>query len=145
MSGSRAAIRTPRVLLASASVVAIAAVALLGAWLAPRGARPWLLGAAGLAVIAAVQSAASDPDDLTAALLLSLPSVVGLVGGGAPSWLVGPFGALLLLAGELNALAWSCEGADQMTVPQRRRLAHVLGLVAFAAVAALAVESLGAK
>ncbi|HLT89423.1 MAG TPA: hypothetical protein VKZ85_00655 [Woeseiaceae bacterium] len=129
----------PRVVLASCSVALVALVVITGALLGPEGARTWLLVCGGAAVFAAVQAASSNPADLTPTLVLALPPVLGLLVGGSPAWLIGPLGALLLAASELNALAWECGGADALSAAKRRRLVDVIRLVALGAGASLLV------
>lgn len=129
----------PRLLLAAGSVISIAFVAFSAAIVAPVGLRFLLLLCAAVAVGAALQSALLDPMDLMTALLLSLPPVIALVAPGAPTWLIAPFGALLLLAGELNALGWECAPDGPLDAAQRRRLGASLQLAALGLVAALAV------
>jgi len=129
----------PRVVLASCSVALVALVVVTGALLGPDGARTWLLVCGAAAVFAAAQTASSNPADLTPTLLLALPPVLGLLAGDSPAWLIGPLGALLLAASELNALAWECRGADSLSAANRRRLADVFRLVALGAGASLVV------
>lgn len=135
--------KQPRVVLASGSVSIITVVVVVAAALGPNETQPWLLFCGVAALVAAVQSATSDPADVAYALLLSLPPVIALVAEGSPTWLVGPFGALLLVAGELNALSWACEGAGPMSARNRRRLLSTgqissLGLAASLVVGAVA-------
>lgn len=128
-----------RVVLASCFVSIIAFVVVVAAMLGPDEAQPWLLFCGVAALIAAVQSAASDPSDLGLALLLSLPPVIFLVADGSPTWLVGPFGALLLIAGELNARSWECEGAGPVSATNWRRLKDTGQLSSLALAASLVV------
>lgn len=134
----------PRVLLAAASVAITVFVVGAAALLGPSGARPWLVADVVIVAIVAVQSAGSDPRDLNAALLLSLPPVAALLAEGSPTWLIGPLATLLLVASELNALSWACERAAPMTGVQRGRLRDVARLGALAFVASLAAGLLAA-
>jgi hypothetical protein len=129
----------PRLVLASASLGFLLLVMLMAIDLGPDRARPWLMISSGVALIAAVQSVASDPRDLTLALVLCMPSVLALLAEGSPTWLIGPLGALLLLAGELNALSWDCHGVAELNPVTRRRLSRAGWLSGFALVAAVGV------
>lgn len=138
-AGQRRLIVPPRVVLGVGSVAIVAVVVVAAAALAPDGARPWLLLSGVLAVVAAVQGVASDPRDLATALLLSLPPVIALVADGSPTWLIGPLGALLLVAGELNALSWECQVARPIGPVKRRRLLATGQLASIGVAASLAV------
>ena len=133
----------PRVLLSIGSVGAIAGAAGAGALLAPAPLFWWLLLCAFFATVAAFHGVTSNPRDLAAALFLALPPVAALAAEGSPAWLIGPLAALLLLGGELCALAWTCEGSRPLNDVQRRRLRASLGLALGAAGAGLAVGVLG--
>lgn len=138
-----AALVTPRTVLGGASVVLIGVVVFGALPFAPPSFRGWLLVSGILAVIAAVQTAASDPRDLKTALLLALPVVIALVADGAPTWLIGPLGVLLLAAAELNALSWECREAERTSDVQRHRLRSVGGVAALALPASLAIAIVG--
>lgn len=133
----------PRLILGSCSVAIIAVVAVTAAALGPEAAQPWLLLSAGVAVITAVQGAASDPGDLAPALLFGLPPVIGLLADGSPTWLIGPLAVLLLVAGELNALAWESRGSGPLSTMRRHRLRSVGQLAAVGLVASLLVWMVG--
>jgi hypothetical protein len=90
------------------------------------------------AVLAAVQAAARDPAALRWAILVSLPPVVALVADESPTWLVGPLGALLLVAAELNAVSWRLRGKDSPD-DLRRRLLNIAQLGALGIAGSLAV------
>lgn len=137
--------RLPRILVASASVGLILTVAVTGIALAPEGAERWLFLSALVAVIAAIQGVATDPADLAAALLFSLPPVLALLTEGSPTWLIGPLGALLLLAAELSALSWECQGDNPLTTLTGRRLIGIAGLALVGLVAALVVGSVAPR
>lgn len=128
-----------RVILASASLAILIGVALSGVLLAPERLRPWLWTSAGLAAITGLQSIASDPRDIGFALLFTLPPLIALTADGSPTWLIGPLAALLLLAGELNALSWACQAAGTMSPVKRRRLARAGQLTALGLVVAVIV------
>lgn len=129
----------PRVALGIGSVAIVAVVVVAAAALAPEEARPWLLLSGVLAVVAGVQGVASDPSDLATALLLSLPPVIALVADGSPTWMIGPLGALLLVAGELNVLSWECQVARPIGPVNRRRLVSTGQLASMGVAASLAV------
>ena len=133
----------PRVLLSIGAVGAIAAAAFAGAVLAPAPLFWWLLLCAFFATVAAFHGVTSNPRDLAAALFLALPPVAALAAEGSPAWLIGPLAALLLLGGELCALAWTCEGSRPLNDVQRRRLRASGGLALMAATAGLLVGLLG--
>jgi hypothetical protein len=109
---------------------------------ADAGVRAMVLLAALVAVGFAVQSAGWDPSALSFAVLLSSLPIVGMVGGGAPTWLVAVPAALLLVAGELNALSWELRDRGEVSVMLERRLLAIvrlggLGLAAGVGVAAV--------
>jgi hypothetical protein len=131
--------RRPRLVLAAASVALFAAVAVLAVPAAPTSWRIWLAGSAGLALIAALQSVAADPRDVAAALLLSLPPVLALLAHGSPTWLVGPLAVLLLVASEMGALSWDCQGAVGLTPAARARLLGIAPLAGLGLLGALLV------
>lgn len=125
----------PRAVLGACSVAIIGIVVVTATALGPGAPRPWLISSGILAVIMAVQSATSDPRELVLAMLFSLPPVFALVADGSPTWLIGPLGVLLLVAGELNALCWDAPRAEPLDAVKRRRLHHTgqlagLGLAA---------------
>ena len=91
-----------------------------------------------LAVAAALQSMVWEAEGLGAAMLLSLPPLLAL-GAGAEAWLIGPLGALLLLASELNAASWEFRGADFTGVLARRRVASATQLTAAGSAASVVV------
>jgi hypothetical protein len=69
--------------------------------------------------------------------------VVALAADASPTWLIGPLAAVLLVAGELNALSWELQGRKPLDAARRRRLLQigglgVLGVAAAALVAAAA-------
>lgn len=107
------------------AVVNLAAISLVGA----SDARPVLLVCGVLAVAAAVQSFVWDSEGLGAAVLLSLPPLLA-VGTGQAAWLIGPLGAMLLLAGELNAAGREFGGAKSTGALARRRVASATVLAA---------------
>lgn len=128
-----------RALLAAASVAIIGAVCFSAALLGPETARPWLLLCGVAAVVTAVQTVAADERDLPAALILSLPSIASLLADGSPAWLVGPLSALLLAAGELNALSWRAAAQGPLTAVNRRRLKAIISLASMGIAAGLVV------
>lgn len=132
-----AALTRPRALLGVGFVVCIALVVAVARPFGPPAAQGWVTVAGVLAVIAAIQTVASDPRDLKTAMLLALPAVVALALGSA--WLVGPMATLLLVAAELNTLSSECQDADRLTDVQRKRLRSVAGLAAVAGVASVVV------
>jgi hypothetical protein len=95
-----------RTVLMIATVGLVSGVALLAAALNPPGTRAWLVCCGVLATGTAVQAVTSEPRDLIPALLFALLPVAGLAPEGAPSWPGVVFAGLLLIAGELSALAW---------------------------------------
>jgi hypothetical protein len=115
----------PRNMLASSSVALIASVNGMALALGPEHARVWLLVSGLLAIGSALQSIAWEPDDLMAALLFSLPPVIALVADGSPTWLIGPLGALLLVAAELNVLSWDYDGVAPGDDVLRQRLRSI--------------------
>lgn len=133
------AVGAPRIVLGSASIAAFAAAVFIAAPLGPAGARRWLIASAVVAVIAAVQTVASDPRDLKTALLLGLPPVIALLAEGAPTWLIAPLGVLLLVAAETGTMSWACQDAERLTAVQRRHLATLAGLGTVGLLAGLAV------
>lgn len=130
---------TPRMVLATLSVAALAVAVFVAAPLGPPAARRWLLVSAILAVIAAVQTAASDPRDLKTALLLALPPIIALLAHGAPTWLIAPLGVLLLVSAETAAMSWASQDAGRLTDVQRHHLRTLAGLAAIGLLAGLAV------
>lgn len=133
----------PRIILGSCSVAIILLVVAIATALGPEGARLWLLVSGGIAVLTAIQGAASDPADLTPALIFSLPPVIALFAPGSPSWLIGPLGAFLLLSGELNALSWASQPARPMNSVRRHHLRGTAELVSFGLIASLVITMLG--
>jgi hypothetical protein len=91
---------------AVATVALVGGVSMTAAALNPPGAQVWLMLCGFAAAATAVQAVSAEPRELLPALLLALMPVVGLASDGAPSWPGPLFAALLLLAGELSALAW---------------------------------------
>lgn len=133
----------PRAVLGACSVAIFGIVVVTTAALGPAAPRPWLVSSGILAVIMAVQSATSDPRELVLAMLFSLPPVFALVADGSPTWLIGPLGVLLLVAGELNALCWDVPRTGPLDAVKRRRLFRAgqlagLGLVGSLLVVAIA-------
>lgn len=128
---------------AAGSVAILAAAGLTAVAVGPSDSRLWLAFCVVFAVATAVQAVASEPRELTAALLFSLPPVISLVAEGSPTWLVGPLGVSLLLAGELNALSWDFRGRGVGGAVPVRRLERVglLTALAFAAVLTVAAAS----
>lgn len=141
---TRLRVARPRLLLAVASVAIILLVVATGAALGPLDIRRWLVFSALLAVIGAIQSVASDQGDLTAALLLSLVPVTALLADGSPSWLIVPLGVLLLVAADLSALSWDCQGRERMTAVQRQRLRDIAPPALLALAGSLAVVGVAA-
>lgn len=133
----------PRIVAGSCSVAVVLLVVATAAVLGPDGARSWLLVSGGVAVIAAIQAVTSDPADLAPALLFSLPPVIALLADGSPTWLIGPLGALLLLAGELSALSWDLTGTKPMSTLRRQRLRSMGQLTVLALAASLLVTIVG--
>lgn len=133
----------PRLILASCSVAIIVLVVTTGAALGPESVRTWLLLSAGLAVITAVQAAASDSADLAPALLFSLPPVIALLADGSTTWLIGPLGAALLVAAELNALGWESHGTGPLSAMRSHRLRSMGQLAALGLAASLLVALVG--
>lgn len=133
----------PRLILASCSVAIVLLVVTTATALGPDGARPWLLVSGSIAVITAIQAAASDPADLAPALLFSLPPVIALLADGSPTWLVGPLGACLLLAGELSALSWESQGTRPLSAVRQHRLRGTAQLVSLGLIASLGVAMVG--
>lgn len=131
-------VRTGAVL-GAASVALVAAVGLSATRLSTSDSKVWLYFCVALAVATAFQSVASEPRDLTPALLFSLPPIMALVAKGSPTWLVGPLGVLLLLAGELSALSWEFHGEGPAVAVTVRRLRRTAPLVALALAAAVSV------
>jgi hypothetical protein len=136
-------VKRPRLVLAAASVALFAAVALLAVLAAPPPWRAWLAACAGLALIAALQSVAADPRDLATALLLSLPPVLALLADAAPTWPVGPLAVLLLVASELGAMSWDCQGTTDLTPAARARLMAMAPLAGLGLLGALVVTMVG--
>lgn len=119
-----------RIILAAGSVTVIGVVVYAATVLGPPDVRTWLMLCGIIAVLAALQSAALDPSDLAVALLFSAPPVIALVADGSPTWLIGPLAALLLVAGELNALSWECLGTEPTggVVPRLLNIGRVAAL-----------------
>jgi hypothetical protein len=128
----------PRLVVASLSVALVAGVACTAAALGPPD-EVWLWFSAIFATLAAVQSVASAPRDLGWALALASLPVAYLVSDGSPTWLIGPLAALLLLAGELNALSWEARGTGAARALTARRFGRIGVLTAWALGAAMAV------
>jgi hypothetical protein len=105
------------------------------------GELQWLLYAsAAVATLTAVLAVTSSGEAIAGAFLFSLPAVLALLASDGGRWLIGPLGALLLLAGELSAWSWEYAGvvpAEPEVMSQRgldvARLAG-LGLLASVAV-----------
>ena len=108
--------------LSYASIGVFAFVAFTAWSLAPGSVRPLSLVFATAALVICRQAALRDPSALTWALLASAPPVMALVSGRSTDWLVAPLAALLLLAGELNALGWDLRGASDSQALSRSRL-----------------------
>jgi hypothetical protein len=132
----------PAVLLASMSVAIFAIVNAAAATLGPAAARILLLAFAIAAVGVAVQTVALELAALKWALLFSMPPVISLITGDSPTWLIGPLGALLLIASELCALSWDIRGAELSTAIPWDRLRSIGVLGALGLVASLAVGGL---
>ena len=124
-----------RLATAGASVGTIAVVVVVAVAFAPATLGVWLSFFALLAVALALPGVFVEPRDLTWPLLLSLPPVVALLSDGSPTWLIAPLAALLLVAAELNALSWACEGPDPDSRIRIRRLGQigVMGVVGLGA------------
>jgi hypothetical protein len=78
-----------------------------------------------------VTAASSEPRDLVPALLFALVPVAGLASKGSPHWLGLVLAALLLTAGELNALGWEGPArmaADGTLLTRLREIGVVAGL-----------------
>lgn len=120
----------PGVILAACSVSIIAVVNAAAATQAPPGARAPLLLCGSLAVVIAMQAALRDPAALAGALLFSVPPVIALAAADSPTWLIGPLGVMLLVAGELNALNWELRGAGpkEAFAPRVRNIGYLGGL-----------------
>ncbi|MGD2068899.1 MAG: hypothetical protein PVI57_09535 [Gemmatimonadota bacterium] len=130
--------RTGHVLGAS-SVAIVAVVGLSATSLSTADSKVWLYFCVALAGATAFQSVASEPRDLMPALLFSLPPVMALAAEGSPTWLIGPFGVLLLLAAELSALSWEFQGEGPPAPVTIRRLGRIAPLVALALAASVTV------
>lgn len=133
-----------RTLFGAGAVGTLALVVTLGALLGPPSARLWLVLAGGLAVVAAVQSLVAAPRDLALALVLVVPALVALGADEAPTWLVAPLGALLLLAGEFQTLSWENRASWPATEVQKRRHARTVALAFLGLAAACGVYIIGA-
>ncbi|NIS33410.1 MAG: hypothetical protein GWN07_23095, partial [Actinobacteria bacterium] len=114
-----------RVILAACSVAIIVVVNATAAALGPDDARPALLLCGLVALRGAVQSAASNPAGFTSALYFSLPPVIALLAEDSPTWLIGPLGALLLVASELGALSRELHGTGPIDALAWRRLLNI--------------------
>jgi hypothetical protein len=136
-----------RYLLQGGSVLLFAGVNAVSIAAVDAGEAGALLVLGGLcAVAAAVHAVIWGPEALTSALLLSLPPLFVLAADGTGSWLIGPLAALLLLAGELNAVGWEFPGGGASSLLMRRRVsgaALLAGGGAAASVAVLAAAGLG--
>lgn len=105
------------------------------------GELQWLVYAsAAVATLTAVLAVVTSGEAIAGAFVFSLPAVLALLATDAGRWLIGPIGALLLLAGELSAWSWEYAGvvpAEPEVMSQRgldvARLAG-LGLLASVAV-----------
>jgi hypothetical protein len=131
----------PRSIVAGSSVALFAIVNFAAANRGVEDGRSWLLLCAVLATAAALQSIAWEPADLLAALTLSLVPMVGLVAADGSVMLVGSLAILLLIAAELNVLAWEMDGIGPRGPVLGRRLVSLgrLALLAFAAITATAL------
>ena len=69
-----------------------------------------------------LQTARSDPKDLTIALLLTLGLIVGLLADRSATWMIPLLSALLFVAAELHAAAWAALGQDDGSVLRVCRL-----------------------
>jgi hypothetical protein len=118
----------PRLLLGASSVALLASVTLTAASLGPEIGRPVMTISALVAIGFAIQSAAWDSRVLPSALLFSLPPVVSLLGADAPTWLIGPMGALLLVGVELNAVSWLMPAMGPLDPLTRSRLLSIGGI-----------------
>lgn len=133
----------PRVIFASCSVAIIIVINVTAVILGPIALRPLQVVSGLIAASVAVQSVRWNPAGLAPALYFSLPPVIALLAGESPAWLIGPLGASLLVASELNALSWECRGSGPIDGLARRRLLNIgqlggLGLVASLAIPAVA-------
>lgn len=133
----------PAVLLASMSVAIFAIVNAAATSLGPAAARMLLLACAIAAVGVAVQTAALELAVLKWALLFSMPPVVALAADGSPTWLIGPLGALLLIASEVCALSWEIRGVRPSAAILWDRLRNIGVLGALGLVASLAIAGIG--
>lgn len=129
----------PGVTVACCSVAIVALVNATAAALGPDEARRMLLLCSIVALGIAGHSAAWNPAGFPAALYLSLPPVIALLADDSSTWLIGPLGALLLVAGELHALSWECRGTSPIDAMARRRLLNIGQLGALGLMASLAV------
>jgi hypothetical protein len=128
---------SPRVLVAAASVGAIAAAVVLSLALGPRETGS-LLAVPGVAAIAlSVSSVVAEPRELLAALFLATAPTMALVHPEASSWMIGPIAVLLLLGAELNAWSWELGGSEP--IEWRRRLVSIVQLAAMGLAASLVV------
>lgn len=133
---------TPK-LLARASVVLMLGAMVTATVHSPPGARVYLTVVAFGTAAFVIQSAVSEPRDLLVAALLCLAPVVSLVGEGSPGWLVAPLTVLILVGAELNALAWSSQGDEELDAVGRARLAGLPRLAVLGLGAALLVDLVG--
>lgn len=125
-------------LIALVNAVAVAA--------GPVGDAHLALLACGLAAAAVgLQSAFWDSDTLGLALLLSVPPIVPLVASEVGQWLIGPMGALLLVAAELNLLGWEARrrGPSWRGMGSRATQIGMLGGAGMGASLAVAAVGLG--
>jgi hypothetical protein len=126
------------VLVAAASVGAIAAAVVLSLTLGPRETGS-LLAVPGIAAVAfAISSVVAEPRELLATLFLAAVPTMALVHPDASSRMIGPIAALLLLGAELNAWSWDLGGSEP--IEWRRRLVSIVQLSATGLAASLAVS-----
>jgi hypothetical protein len=105
--------------------------------------RVWMYGVGIALVVFAIQSGISDPSDLAFALVLGAAPLLAMLAGEGATWLIGPLAVLLLLGGELNALAWVHQGREALDDVGRRRLMASLRVAVVALIASLGVSGLG--
>lgn len=132
-----------RLALMTTVVGLVGIVGLSAALLNPPGTRTWLVLCALVGTGAAVQAVSSEPRELIAALILAILPVIGLASEGSPAWLGLPFAALLLVAGELTALAWEGPARKLEDGSLQARLREAGSLALFGLGASVVVSAAG--
>ncbi len=130
--------------LALGAVTAVLVANLLATVLAGSELQWLLYASAAAATLTAVLAVMSSGEAIAGAYLFSLPAVLVLLATDAGRWLIGPLGALLLLAGELSAWSWEYAGvvpADPEVMSQRGL--DVARLAGFGLLASVAVSVAG--